>query len=93
MPVRKAPARLRASDGSVVGEGRAYVHLREPETQPQPAQGTLSLDWWDESAPAPVEVELADGPTLAITVASDRLTGCVVGRILRYQALWPGIGS
>jgi hypothetical protein len=93
MSVRKAPARLRAGDGSVVGEGRAYVHLREPETLPQPAQGTLSLDWWDESAPAPVEVELADGPVLAITVESDRLAGCMLGRILRYQLVWPGVGS
>jgi hypothetical protein len=36
---------------------------------------------------------LADGPTMAITVASDRLTGCMVGRILRYRTLWPGVGS
>jgi len=91
MPVHKAQGRLRAGDGSIIGEGRAYVHLRQPATQRQPAQGTLSLDWWDESAPAPVEVELADGPTLVITVQSDRLTGCMVGRIVRYRTIWPGI--
>jgi hypothetical protein len=90
MPVRKALGRLRAGDGSLIGEGRAYVHLRQPATQPQRAQGTLSLDWWDEDAPAPVALELADGPMLAITVDSDRLTGCMVGRVVRYRTMWPG---
>jgi hypothetical protein len=93
MPVRKSLGRLRDGDGSIVGEGRAYLHLQQPATRPQPAQGTVSLEWWDEGAAAPVELELADGPTLAITVQSDRLTECMVGRILRYQTVWPGSGS
>ncbi len=91
MAVHKALARLRAADGSLIGEGRAYVHLRQPGGLAQPAQGTVSLDWWDDAAPAPARLDLVDGPTLEIRVESDRLSGCVVGRILRYQATWPGL--
>ena len=90
MSVRKAAAELRASDGSLIGEGRAFLHLRLPEAQPQPIQGTLSLDWWDDAALAPATLVLADGPELTIDVDSDRLSGCVVGRILRYRTQWPG---
>src|SRR5919201_1834614 len=48
MSVLKSPARLLAADGSPIGEGRAYLHLRLPEAQPQSATGTLSLDWWND---------------------------------------------
>lgn len=90
MAVRKSAARLEASDGALIGEGRAYLHLRLPAEQPQAVQGTVSLDWWDEAAPAPARLVLADGPALPLRVESDRLSGCMVGRIVRYQADWPG---
>ena len=91
MSVRKGLARLVASDGGLIGEGRAYVHLREPDVQPQVAQGTLSLDWWDDAlSTSEARLELVDGPTLALRLESDRLSGCLVGRILRYQVDWPG---
>ncbi len=93
MAVHKAPARLHAVDGSLIGEGRAYIHLRRPPAEAQTAQGTVSLDWWEDAAPAPSRLELADGLTLTIHVDSDRLSSCLVGRIVRYQAEWPGATS
>jgi hypothetical protein len=79
-----------ASDGSLLGEGRAYIHLRTAQAISQPCQGTLSLEWWEPEGAAPAALALENGLTVPITVASDRLSGCVVGRILRYQATWPG---
>jgi len=91
MGVRKAQARLLTADGRPMGEGRAYLHLRHPEPEAQRAQGTLSLDWWDEALSThDARLELIDGPTLALTLASDRLSGCMEGRILRYTTDWPG---
>lgn len=91
MSVRKGPARLLAADGRSIGEGRAYLHLRRPEPEPQPAQGTLSLDWWDDAlSTRDARLELIDGPTLALKLASDRLSGCMEGRIIRYTTEWPG---
>ncbi len=93
MSVHKAGARLEAEDGTVLGEGRAYIHLRQSEPTPQAAQGTLSLDWWEEAAPAPARLVLDSGPVLQLRVDSDRLSGCMVGRILRYQTDWPGLAT
>ena len=94
MTVRKGLARLVAADGALIGEGRAYLHLRQAEAQPQPAQGTLSLDWWDDAlSTSGARLELIDGPTLPVWLESDRLSGCVVGRILRYSTEWPGLTS
>jgi hypothetical protein len=91
MSVRKAQARLLTADGQAIGEGRAYLHLRHPEPQPQSAQGTLSLDWWDDTlSTRDARLELVDGPTLALKLASDRLSGCMEGRIIRYTTDWPG---
>ncbi len=90
MAVVKSPARLLAADGSLIGEGRAYVHLPRDAAVAQPVTGTLSLDWWDDAARAPAVVALSDGPSLSIQVESDKLSGCVVGRILRYSCVWPG---
>lgn len=91
MTVRKGLARLLGADGALIGEGRAYLHLRLPDAEPQPAQGTLSLDWWDEeSSPEHAHLELLDGPTLSLTLESDKLSGCINGRILRYKTAWPG---
>ncbi|MDQ6671794.1 MAG: hypothetical protein M3069_13820 [Chloroflexota bacterium] len=91
MSVRKGEARLLTPDGQSIGEGRAYLHLRQPEGEPQPAQGTLSLDWWDDAlSTRGARLELIDGPTLALRLASDRLSGCIEGRIIRYTADWPG---
>ena len=91
MAVHKSAARLLAADGSLIGEGRAFVHLRLPAAEPQHAQGTLSLDWWDQEVRAAgARLELADGPNLALQVDADRLSECMVGRILRYSADWPG---
>jgi len=90
--VRKGLARLLTADGALIGEGRAYVHLREPDTCSQSAQGTLSLDWWDDAlSTCDARLELIDGPMLALRLESDRLSGCLVGRILRYQTDWPGM--
>ena len=91
MSVVKSLARLLAADGTLIGEGRAYIHLRREPADAQPVNGTVSLDWWDDAAPAPAALELADGPSLSLRVESDRLSGCVVGRILRYQTQWPGV--
>jgi hypothetical protein len=89
--VHKSLARLLSADGSLIGEGRAYVHLRLPKEQPQSATGTLSLDWWDETVTAQgTRLELQGGPELPLAVEADTLSGCVVGRILRYTADWPG---
>jgi hypothetical protein len=91
MTVHKTPARLLAADGTLIGEGRAYLHLRLPDAQPQQSQGTLSLDWWNEASSADqARLELVDGHTLALTLESDTLSGCVSGRILRYTTMWPG---
>jgi hypothetical protein len=89
--VRKGLARLLAADGRPIGEGRAFLHLRLPEVEAQTAQGTLSLDWWDDALSTQgARLALLDGPTLALTLASDRLSGCMVGRIIRYTTNWPG---
>ena len=90
MSVFKAPARLLSADDTLIGEGRAYIHLRAPATHPQDVQGTVSLDWWDDAAAAPALLALASGPVLSLAVESDHLSGCVVGRILRYRTHWPG---
>ena len=91
MSVHKSSARLFASDGSVIGAGRAYVHLPRPATQAQPAQGTLSLDWWNDGAPSMLELD--SGPKLRLRVETDKLSGCIQGRVLRYQTEWPGVSS
>ena len=94
MSVHKGLARLLATDGAVIGEGRAYLHLHQPAAQAQPAQGTLSLDWWDDAGDtAAARLELIDGPTLQLRLQSDHLSGCVAGRILRYETDWPGATS
>ena len=91
MAVFKSLARLVSADGALIGEGRAYIHLRQPAAQAQLAQGTVSLDWWAEDvATHGTSLELADGPRLDLKVQSDKLSECVVGRILRYSADWPG---
>ena len=91
MAVRKSLARLLTADGALIGEGRAYLHLRRPDAEPQSATGTLSLDWWDDAvSTAGARLALADGPTLGLVLESDHLSGCVVGRILRYRVEWPG---
>ena len=92
MSVRKGLARLLAADGVLIGEGRAFLHLRLPDAEAQAAQGTLSLDWWnDEPSPQGASLELIDGPTLPLRLDGDRLSGCMVGRILRYHVDWPGV--
>jgi hypothetical protein len=88
MAVKKGLARLLTADGSAIGEGRAYLHLRLPEAQAQPATGTLSLDWWTDAQPT--HLELSDGPTLALTLESDKLSACIQNRVLRYTVAWPG---
>jgi hypothetical protein len=91
MTVHKCGARLLDADGTLLGEGRAYLHLRLPDAQPQTAQGTLSLDWWNEASSAEhPRLQLVDGPTLSLTLESDKLSGCINGRILRYRTSWPG---
>ncbi len=91
MTVRKTLARLLSGDGTVIGEGRAYLHLRLPDVEPQGVQGTLSLDWWDDDSSAQAaRMELVDGPTLALDLESDRISSCINGRILRYKTTWPG---
>jgi hypothetical protein len=91
MAVWKGTAQLVGADGAVIGAGRAYLHLRQPEPVPQRVQGTLSLDWWE---PAPVAagaaLALEDGPRLPLTLESDQLSGCIQGRVLRYTTDWPG---
>ena len=89
MAVKKSLARLLTADGSAIGEGRAYLHLRLPEAQPQPATGTLSLDWWTDG-PYPSHLELTDGPTLPLKLESDKLSACIQNRVLRYTVTWPG---
>jgi hypothetical protein len=94
MSVRKSQARLLTAGGQLIGEGRAYLHLRQPDTEPQPAQGTLSLDWWndvsDTEGQGNPRLELHEGPLLTLQLESDRLSSCIAGRILRYQTEWPG---
>ena len=93
MAVHKALARLVDSARRTVGEGRAYLHLRQAADQRQEVQGTLSLDWWDDDAVAPLSIEMdepAGTVALPLLVERDTLSGCVVGRILRYQTTWPG---
>jgi hypothetical protein len=91
MTVHKTLARLLDADGALMGEGRAYVHLRQPDAEPQTVQGTLSLDWWNDTSSAErARLELVNGPTLTLTLESDKLSGCINGRILRYKATWPG---
>ncbi|HEX8966604.1 MAG TPA: hypothetical protein VF937_01905 [Chloroflexota bacterium] len=92
MSVRKATARLLSGEGAVIGEGRAYLHLRRPEAEAQPAQGTVSLDWWDtDSTAQDARLELDGGPTLTLSLESDKISGCVSGRVLRYSTTWPGV--
>jgi hypothetical protein len=95
MSVHKAQARLLTADGQLIGEGRAYLHLRQPDVEPQPAQGTLSLDWWNDvpDGNGPPRLELLEGPVLTLQLESDRLSSCIAGRILRYQTTWPGVGA
>jgi hypothetical protein len=88
MAVKKSLARLLGADGASIGEGRAYLHLRLPEVQPQTATGTLSLDWWTDAQA--VHLQLADGPTLALALESDKLSACINNRVLRYTTEWPG---
>jgi hypothetical protein len=89
--VHKSAARLLGADGALIGEGRAYLHLRLPASEPQRVQGTVSLDWWNEAVSTEgARLELTEGPTVALQVQADRLSECVVGRILRYSADWPG---
>jgi hypothetical protein len=89
--VHKSLAKLVSADGAVIGEGRAYLHLARPASEPQRAHGTLSLDWWDEERPVQdARLELANGPSLALELESDKLSGCIQGRVLRYTAAWPG---
>jgi hypothetical protein len=91
--VFKATGRLLDASGTPIGEGRAYIHLRQPADQAQRAQGTLSLDWWntdDGVATEGVRLDLNDGPGLTLDVESDKLSECVAGRILRYSTNWPG---
>lgn len=91
MSVHKSAARLRSADGALIGEGRAYLHLARPAGEAQRAQGTLALDWWDDGHSArEARLELADGPTLDLDVQSDKLSGCIQGRVLRYTVAWPG---
>ena len=67
MAVHKSLARLVDADGEVIGEGRAYLHLRLPKEEPQRASGTLSLDWWDESrTTSGARLDLVDGPRLSL---------------------------
>jgi hypothetical protein len=88
--VVKAQARLTINE-TVLGEGRAYIHLREPIERAQSAQGTLALDWWDETTDLDdARLALAEGPTLKLDLESDRLSGCIQGRVLRYRTQWPG---
>jgi hypothetical protein len=90
MTVRKTLARLLDADGALIGEGRAYLHLRLADAEPQTAGGTLALDWWTEVSSEGARLELVDGPTLSLTLESDTLGGCINGRILRYKTRWPG---
>jgi hypothetical protein len=91
MAVLKAQARLVAPDGTPIGEGRAFLHLRLPEAQAQPATGTVSLDWWHDVAADNAHLELVNGPSLPLTLEFDRLSACIQGRILRYTTTWPGV--
>ena len=92
MTVKKSLARLLTAEGAPIGEGRAYLHLRLPDTQPQTATGTLSLDWWDDTlSTQDARLELADGPTLGLSLESDKLSACIDGRVLRYTTEWPGL--
>jgi hypothetical protein len=94
MSVRKGVGRLVSADGALIGEGRAYLHLRLPETERQQVQGTLSLDWWDDDWRGQGgRLELMDGPSLSLALRSDRISGCINGRVLRYQTEWPGVSG
>lgn len=94
MTVHKASARLLAADGREIGAGRAYIHLRQAAAEVQSAQGTLSLDWSDDDAPThELRLALEDGPLLALQVQSDKLSGCINGRVLRYTTRWPGVAA
>lgn len=91
--VHKGLGRLVSVDGVCIGEGRAYLHLRMPETQRQLVQGTLSLDWWDNDWQGrDARLELVDGPVLALELQTDKISACINGRVLRYQSVWPGVG-
>jgi hypothetical protein len=93
MSVHKDLGRLVSADGALIGEGRAYLHLRLSETERQQVQGTLSLDWWDADwAGQSARLELVDGPTLTLHLQSDKISACINGRVLRYEAMWPGVG-
>lgn len=90
MAVFKSYARLVDASGTVIGEGHAYVHLRQGELIPQTVQGTVSLRRWQADAAAPSALELPDGRRLLIRVQADTLSTCLGScRILRYHAEWP----
>jgi hypothetical protein len=92
--VNKSLARLLGADGTPIGEGRSFIHLRLATDLPQAAQGTLSLDWWDEAGSTDqAQLELVDGPRLQPRLESDRLSSCMVGRILRFKVDWPGVAT
>jgi hypothetical protein len=94
MSVHKDLGRLVSDDGALIGKGRAYLHLRLSETERQQVQGTLSLDWWDADWTGQrARLELASGPTLTLHLESDKFSACINGRVLRYQAEWPGLSS
>jgi len=93
MSVHKSAARLLSAEGTLIGAGRAYVHLRGPAAERQRVQGTLALDWWDDGPSVEAaRLELDGGPSLRLELASDKLSGCINGRVLRYTADWPGAG-
>jgi hypothetical protein len=90
MAVFTSEARLLDAAGQVIGEGRAYIHLRQDASRPQAVQGTMSLRRWEPDAPAPAAIALADGRRLPIRVEADALSACLgTSRILRYKAQWP----
>jgi len=92
MSVHKGLGRLVSDDGALIGEGRAYLHLRLSEAERQQVQGTLSLDWWDvDWTGQSARLELVDGPTLTLQLQSDKISACINGRVLRYEAVWPGL--
>ena len=89
MAVFKSSVVVRDGRGETIGGGMTYVHLRQPEAQPQAVSGTVSLQWWEPVGDPPAEVALADGRCLPIVVSQDVLSECSQNRIFRYSAAWP----